>query len=266
MRDDIILGVGTSFLFGFEGSDYVVTARHNLSGRHAETNVTIHPTGGGPNQIELLTVVPVAASTPTTPELSVTSQGRRIRFDDLDSGDLKDICAYGHPDGRIVDVACIGPFQFSDELVTRAVNHETYGLIPLPLSAGDDAFVLGYPHFVDGGASFLPIWKRASIASDPQRADDRERPPRLLLDTATRRGMSGAPVFVRQSGLIIPGPPFQRDQLLGDEIIGTAHDFLGCYSSRLGEKDQLDSQLGIVWTRRAIEEILQARQILDLSS
>ncbi len=100
-------------------------------------------------------------------------------------------------------------------MITRAVNHEFYDLIDLTVRCGDDAFVLGYPHFVDGGASFLPIWKRASIASDPRIAQGPGHPPRVLVDTATRQGMSGGPVFVRQSGYIVPGPSLSTRSALG---------------------------------------------------
>jgi hypothetical protein len=261
MRDDVVLAVATSFLYGHGGREYLVTARHNATGLNAETGQALLPGGSVPNQLELTTVVPATVRA-TDPELMVTGQGRRIRLDALD-GDGTELHVFGHPSGAEVDVVCIGPFEKSEEMITRAVNDEFYDLVALTVRCGDDAFVLGYPHFVDGGASFLPIWKRASIASDPRIAQGPGRRPRVLVDTATRPGMSGGPVFVRQSGLIIPGPPYQRDQLVGDEILGTAQNFLGCYAGRLGEKDQLDSQLGIVWTRRAIEETIEAGQALD---
>lgn len=261
MRDELVLATGTSFLFGFEEGDYLVTARHNLTGRHADTNELLGA-GAIPNQLEILTVVSSAARTGVTSQL-VTGRAHRIRFDTL-SNEGSELAAYGHPDGPTVDVACIGPFAREEELMTRAVNHEGYDLTPLQLAAGDDAFVLGYPNFVDGGAPFMPIWKRASLASYPHSADGSVLPSKVLLDTATRNGMSGAPVFVRQSGFIIPTPPYQREALLGDEIIGTAIDFLGCYTARFAERDALDSQLGIVWTRQAIEETIRGRTVMDL--
>ena len=259
MRDDNVLGVATSFIYQHGGDEYLVTARHNVTGLHAETGQPLHPSGAVPNQLELLTVVPSAGKS-GDPEVCGTGKARRMRLDAL--GEVR---VLGHSRGSQIDLACIGPFRKSDTMITRAVNDKSYDLMELRIGCGDDAFVLGYPHFVDGGAQFLPIWKRASIASDPNRSQDLQQPLRILLDTATRPGMSGAPVFVRQSGLIIPGPPYERDQLQGNEIIGTAQDFLGCYSGRLGERDNLDSQLGIVWTRRAIEETIGAGQPLDVT-
>ena len=48
-----------------------------------------------------------------------------------------------------------------------------------------------------GGAMF-PIWKRGSIASEPEIPIDGK--PMFYIDTATRQGMSGAPVFAQTSG------------------------------------------------------------------
>jgi len=54
--------------------------------------------------------------------------------------------------------------------------------------------VLGYPEGMIGpGRS--PIWKRGSMASEPK-YNWRDKPG-FLIDTATRNGMSGAPVVAR---------------------------------------------------------------------
>ena len=58
-------------------------------------------------------------------------------------------------------------------------------------------FVLGYPKGISGGRGF-PIWKRASIATEPDIQHDGL--PKLLVDTATREGMSGAPVVAIADG------------------------------------------------------------------
>jgi len=60
---------------------------------------------------------------------------------------------------------------------------------------GMDAFILGFPKGI-AHQQLLPIWKRGSIATEPEipREDDL---PVFLVDTATREGMSGAPVLLR---------------------------------------------------------------------
>ena len=56
------------------------------------------------------------------------------------------------------------------------------------LRVSADVFVLGYPRGISGGRGF-PI----SIATEPK--IDLDGVPKLLIDTATREGMSGGPVI-----------------------------------------------------------------------
>lgn len=75
----------------------------------------------------------------------------------------------------------------------------------------------------------------------------------MIVDTATRRGMSGSPVILRSWG--------QYQQNAGPAILsGGAHSsFVGIYSGRLGSTDKLDAQLGIVWPRFLIDEVIAGR-------
>lgn len=118
------------------------------------------------------------------------------------------------------------------------------------VDAGDDAYVLGYPKGLDGGKGF-PLWKRGSIASEP--AADIDGLPKALVDTATRPGMSGAPVMAVRRGIITPrsaGPSFGADSL-----IGQAAAFFGVYSGRVDD-DPLGAQIGIVWKASVVDEII----------
>jgi hypothetical protein len=121
-------------------------------------------------------------------------------------------------------------------------------LVDFDVDAGDDAYALGYPLGLSGGEDF-PVWKRASIASEPGLPIDGL--PKILIDTATRQGMSGSPVIVIRRGLI---PKKSGDDLM----IGHAAKFLGVYSGRLGN-DLLGAQLGIVWKSEVIDEIVDGR-------
>jgi hypothetical protein len=75
--------------------------------------------------------------------------------------------------------------------------------------------------------------------------------------------MSGGPTFVRQSGLVTPRSVDGNEVPFDESIIGTAQEFVGCYAGRLGERDQLDSQLGIVWSTAAIETVLAEKVPLE---
>ncbi len=129
------------------------------------------------------------------------------------------------------------------EVGTLPVN-QIVDLVDFEVSAGDDAFVVGYPKGIDGGDEF-PLWKRASLASEP--SANIGGLPKVLVDTATRKGMSGSPVFAVRSGFITLKN--------GEQKIGRAPTFLGIYSGRL-EDDPFGVQIGVVWKASVIDEII----------
>lgn len=131
-----------------------------------------------------------------------------------------------------------------DSLVANPPVNELKELADFDLNAGDDAFVVGYPLGMDGGEEF-PLWKRASIASEP--AANIDKLPKLLIDTATRKGMSGSPVYAVRSGFIT--------MKSGEQLIGRAPAFLGVYSGRIDD-DPLGAQIGIVWKAAVVNEII----------
>jgi hypothetical protein len=92
---------------------------------------------------------------------------------------------------------------------------------------GMDCYVLGYPEGMIG-PGWTPIWKRGSIATEPDY--DFRNMPGFLIDTATRRGMSGSPVIVRHNGVFNPSG---AAHIAPDAVIGTVSKFVGIYSGRL---------------------------------
>lgn len=67
--------------------------------------------------------------------------------------------------------------------------------------------------------------------------------------------MSGSPVIFNRNGLhnLIDG------KLHGNSILGTVTGFVGVYSGRIGAKDEFQAQLGLVWKKGVIEEILNGK-------
>jgi hypothetical protein len=109
-----------------------------------------------------------------------------------------------------------------------------------------DVFVLGYPF--GPGKTGLPIWKRGSIASEPDLVPLVES--YLFVDTASRPGMSGSPVIVRTYATHVSE---------GNEITftaGAANKFIGVYSGRLHTQNPLEAQIGMVWSPTYIDEII----------
>jgi hypothetical protein len=64
---------------------------------------------------------------------------------------------------------------------------------PLRIRVGMEVFILGYPFGASPPA--FPVWKRRTIASEPDLV--RLTQGYYLVDTASRPGMSGAPVILR---------------------------------------------------------------------
>jgi hypothetical protein len=142
-------------------------------------------------------------------------------------------------------------------------------LNPHPLfepNVTDDVFVIGYPWGLTGGGAAMPIYKRGSVASEP--ALPQAGLPRFLIDCRTASGLSGSPVMAVRSVFgdkIGPG---------GEARFGRGGGFVGIYSGRLlsreagsiadaagAERDRAEqeiSEIGIVWQRRVLEEILNA--------
>ena len=110
---------------------------------------------------------------------------------------------------------------------------------------GIDVFVLGFPLGIRKTGLF-PIWKRASIATEY--GFDINGVPSFLVDTATREGMSGAPVIWRAGGKY-------RRPSGALTIGGSGTQVLGIYSGRhVGKLDE--AQLGIVWKTELIDQII----------
>lgn len=116
----------------------------------------------------------------------------------------------------------------------------------IQIEVGMDVAILGYPRGISGG--MFPIWKRGSIASEPYHRIDEL--PKFYVDSATREGMSGSPVFACASGPI----RYEGNPYVGQSQ-GVVRRFLGVYSGRVGN-DALGAQLGIVWKESILSEIL----------
>ena len=113
-----------------------------------------------------------------------------------------------------------------------------------------DVFILGYPMGI--GTHRLPVWKRGSVASEPD--IDVDNLPMFYVDTATSSGMSGSPVIRRDTS----GEMEDGSFALG---AGTMSRFVGIYSGRITPKDRHEAHLGIVWKSSVIPEIISGRCI-----
>ncbi|WP_397582991.1 serine protease [Sphingorhabdus sp.] len=245
------LATGTAFFWSHDDKDYLVTAWHCLSGRHFQTKIHLSKECSEPNLLEVywnLEGQPVGRKGTTKVSLTDT-KGAPLWLVD-------------HDRGSDIDIAIL-PITPPSNVELHHINK--LGSSHIPLSIGCDLFILGFPLGIEG--VHLPIWKRGSLASEWQ--IPKEVQPYWLIDTASRSGMSGAPV-IQRTYLPDPYDEFMEHAGMKQPSIPNFMDygnngrssFLGLYSGRIVGEQEKDLQLGMVWNQIYIENILR-HQIRD---
>jgi Trypsin-like peptidase domain len=228
------LGVGTAFIWQSEGAYFVITNWHNVTGRDPFSGKHILASAGEPNKLRVWWNLKGVL-------------GKKIALE-LDIRDVSnDPLWFIHPVYKNqVDVVAIP--------VAVPPMAEPYPINAMPtddlsLQVGVDVFVFGFPFGI--GVAGLPIWKRGSIASEPDLIDTSR--PVILIDSASRPGMSGSPVIRRSWGThtLTDGATLMNG--------GPATRMVGVYSGRLATNDANDPQLGLTWPSNLIEEIVGGR-------
>lgn len=272
------LSIGSGVIYQHGSEYYIVTAWHNLAGRHSETLKPLSKNSAIPDNV----VVNLAISTPA---------GLVIRHSiTIPLADSEKSLFYIHPKNwPRVDVAAI-PFNphatFLSEMHLSTGEHRDIGFSPIMNVEGEgtteicpiqkyfvpdadviskwldsvevteELFIPGYPHNVQDYYA-QPVWKRATIASSVQQGWNRE--PKFLIDSASKSGMSGSPVlYYSPNGRV--------------KIFGSTYQFskdvailAGIYVGRIGVQDELDPQIGTVWKSSVIDEIVKAKSFERLA-
>ena len=292
----IKIAVCTSFFYKYGNHYYLITNWHNVTGREPDTLVCKSKICAIPNQLSIEVLYTKLTQRNVVEQLLL--YGRVQQKIELtshkyifqlykDGGDSPtQPIWYEHPKhGRKVDIVAIPldiidfiqfeenetgeiiePVQTSNSIEIKnqnldnivAANAQNLGLNPnfkYYLTQGLDVFVLGFPIGISGGWKF-PIWKRGSIASDP--SEDLDGLPLIFIDTATREGMSGSPVYVQTHYVpeqINSPSTIPKSATQAYFLVPKVRDFLGIYSGRVGN-DPFKAQLGTVWKQTAIEDVI----------
>lgn len=230
---DQCLGIATGFMWTVAGRHFLVTNWHVVTCRVFPTKQYIKSHAGRPNMLRV--------------RFNFAGQIFEKQQYDIAIRDWDDRPLWlAHP-ARNVDIAVI-PLTFTEDQLKvinlRPIN--TLTTVDLAIYIGMDVFILGYP--LGSGPPGYPVWKRGSIASEPDLV--RMTTDYLLVDTASRPGMSGGPVIRRSWG----------NHLLANGDVSTEPKFytrfVGVYSGRLITKNPEDAQLGRVWPGEFIDEII----------
>lgn len=217
------------FLRTTDGQSYLVTNWHVVTGINPMTGRHLSTTNAEPNQLEFDVFVMGDSRRRGQRLVALYDENERPRW-------------LEHPRwGRQLDVVCV-PIE-----VPRAEVHPLNELNfdPIRLGVGLDTFILGYP--LGLGADRLPIWKRASIASEP--TVDLEGLPLMYVDTASATGMSGSPVIIRTTSGDMDDGTFRV-------AFNVMNRLVGVYSGRQPVGERLEAQLGRVWKTDALLQII----------
>jgi hypothetical protein len=242
-KDQIVLSQATGCLYQDEDSTYLITNWHVLSGRHSHSRDILHSQGGLPEIIKAYFPLETNPTTQKAIEFSLKSENEEYLW-------------LEHPSSNAVDVGAL-KICLPDGIATKPINNIAF---KKGVSSEDwffvtqDVWVIGYPKGIR--VEGLPIWKSATIASEPI-VSSKANNHKLILDTATREGMSGSPVL------------FVNKSLSRVQFDGTSHEvdcpsvkvLLGIYSGRVAGNDELSAQLGIAWMCDCIPEIIAGKQI-----
>lgn len=237
------LSSATGFLWEEGGDIFLVSNWHVFSGRNCYTGQPMHSSGATPDEFVLFIHDRDTLGRSHTVSISIL---------DVDGAPLWK----QHPRGQSVDVAALRLKNFGNQFARYTLPKDNEAK-DMDVGPGLDAFILGYPKGLML-QPYLPIWKRASIASEPGlpiadgEGNTQDPLPALLIDSASREGMSGSPVFARLYGAM---PLVDGSYGMGN----TFTKFIGIYSGRYGADDEVSSQLGRVWLPSTISEVTANR-------
>lgn len=238
------IATATGFFWFDAGKIYLVSNWHAFSGRTPKSGQPIRKDGAIPDRISFVYYC------------SRTSQIHQSEIKLTDEDGIP-IWLQHSFHGQDIDVAAL---NITDCVGTDLIYENFHESVPVcvnTLPAVSDAkiqialdlYILGYPLGFQK-TSIFPVWKRASVASEP--LYDLDGIPFFYVDSATREGMSGSPVIFRANWYQTQAGPWSMK--------GLSTQFIGIYSGRhIGSLEE-EAHLGIVWRGETLSEIIKAQK------
>jgi hypothetical protein len=233
--NDLRLPEATGFVWKRRDRFYLITNWHVATATHIFTKQLLLKTGARPNRFRCSFVIRVGALEREIVDIPIR-----------DDNDEPLWLVYAAQHIRAIDIVAI-PLDadaLKGKVTLLPVNELAPGRIAIMI--GVDVFILGYP-FGSGPPAF-PVWKRGSIASEPDLV--KAATGYYLVDTASRPGMSGSPVILRSWNSHI-----MESNAFAATTDGPIDRVIGVYS---GRKDDVpgDAQIGMVWHVSYIDDII----------
>jgi hypothetical protein len=230
-RDGDSVALGTSFVVQNAEGSYLITNRHNVTGRDSENR-----------PLKQFSVMPDSLRIHHNREGQLGHWKAVQEPLYLGAGQPRWL---EHPvHGRRVDVVALKLTQLDG---VALFPYDPTGIdksdVAVPITT--DLNIVGFPFGITGGG-LLGVWSRGTVATEPD--IDFDSLPLMLIDSRTRQGQSGSPVIFHSSGRAV------ATKSGGSAMYGGPVTFLvGIYSGRVSE----ESDLGLVWKARVISEIIQ---------
>ncbi|HHX4019047.1 MULTISPECIES: hypothetical protein [Klebsiella] len=261
------LSTGSGVFYKRAGQYYVVTAWHNVSGRHTDSMECLDQKNNAvPNNIlvsfKYHIFGQVTVRNIRLPLYDDTKALYHIHPDNLPRVDV--VAIPFDVNGLHTSVGYSGyekmEFEYSlfdeeDNLTIHAIQQYLVDDVLAKrwmnsANVTDEVFIPGYPHNITD-QFYNPVWKRATIATNP--AFQWQNARKFLIDSASSSGMSGASVFYYNNAGDV--------NILGHHInvgrIAAIH--AGIYVGRVGVTEKADPQVGIVWHASVIDEIIDGK-------
>jgi uncharacterized ParB-like nuclease family protein len=272
----------SGFLVWHDGAHFLVTNWHCLAARNAFTGKSLNKTLAFPSHVVVdLRHLGIGDLTP-----------RPLHGKTYDANDEeREALWLEHPDRdeEVADIAALPLSGLPEDTpaLFKPCFADEHRDRQLDLPVGEDVFVVGFPRAIGNGS--WPVWKRASLATEPSQTlnlatDERQRQLRaVLVDGAVMEGLSGSLVIQRSAnpGIMMDAGP---TNVVWPHLDGRPfyYSFVGVYSGRAldgegsrrtscavseradkavaGQSDEDDlarARLGIVWRAELLMEILK---------
>lgn len=225
------LSSGTGFVVSSQTGYLLITNRHNVTGRRQDNGRPMSPTGGVPDRLCIWHNVRGQIGN-WTPQIYPLYDGDGVPL------------WREHPAlGAEADFVAL-PIEVQNDIVCYELS-TAQPEQQLLIQPSDPVSIIGFPFGKSAGGLF-GIWVAGFMASEPD--VNYQNLPLFLVDCRARPGQSGSPVIALRKGNV----SFKS----GDVHMGQVScvEMLGIYSGRISE----ESDLGIVWKREAIDELVSS--------
>lgn len=238
--NDVELASGTGFCVRKGDLAFLVTNRHNVTGRHQDTDKPLDEKYAAlPNRL--------VAHLKTGPGAAGWIEHKMDLY--ADPAEMTQPLWREHPTlgGKADFVALPMRVNTGPRAMLWPYDPHRPGEM-IALTPTDVVSVVGFPfglHNAGAGGEVMAIWATGFIATEP--SVDHDGLPMMLIDCRSRQGQSGSPVIAYRPSGFVP-----TEDGNSSVFMEPVYRFLGIYSGRINK----ESDLGKVWKASAIAELV----------